>query len=112
MTYINLTDEEVAEIVAKIGTEVNDPLKGLLVVSLSGIIIAELVEATDRKREKKEIDKKTVETIKAGSWTIVFEKTPSNKTHLLMMFRDNCRVDRVFGDKHEALCCAFNILLS
>lgn len=112
MLNINLPEEEAANIVANVGTEFEDPLMGLCTAIIAGKVIGALVEATDGKREKKEVDKKTVETIKAGPWTISFVETPSHKTHLVMMFKDNVRVDRVFGDKHEALCCAFNILLS
>lgn len=112
MTHINLTDEEVAEIVANTASEFEDPLMGLCTAIIAGRVIGALVEATDGKREKKKIDKKTVETIKAGPWTISFVETSNNKTQLVMMFRDHCRVDRMLENKHDALSYAFNILLS
>lgn len=112
MLNINLPEEEAANIVANVGTEFEDPLMGLCTAIIAGKVIGALVEATDGKREKKEVDKKTVETIKAGPWTISFVETSNNKTQLVMMFRDQCRVDRMLENKHDALSYAFNILLS
>ena len=111
MLNINLPEEEAANIVANVGTEFEDPLMGLCTAIIAGKVIGALVEATDGKREKKEIGKKTVETIKAGPWTISFIEA-SNKTQLVMMYRDQCRIDRMLENKHDALTCAFNILLS
>lgn len=107
MLHINLSDEEAAEIVATTAMEIDNIPMEIFAVSFAGKVMAELSKASEKK-EKRE----TVETIKAGLWTIQITEMSNKKAHLVMSFRDHIRVDRVLAGKHEALYCAFNALLS
>lgn len=107
MLHINLSDEEAAEIVATTAMELGDTLMEIFAVTFAGKVMSELSKASEKK-EKRE----SVETIKAGLWTIQITEMSNNKARLVMMYRDQVRVDREAANKHDALWWAFNTLLS
>lgn len=113
MTYVNLTDEEAANIVAETAIEIGDPIAEIFAVTFVGRIVAELSKATEKKEKATGSEKKpNIETIQAGLWKIIISEREDNKAQLTMVWRDHVRVDRLLENKHIALEYAFNILVS
>ncbi len=109
VTYINLPEEKVVDITAELASELSIE-GGLLAVTFSAALMTKLEEATDKEEIRRKVEKNP-ETIRAGHWTIQLTEMP-NRVRLIMMFKDHLRVDRALPNKHEALCCAFNILVN
>lgn len=109
ITYINLPEEKVADITAELAADLSIE-GGLLAVTFSTALMAKLEEATDKAKIRHSVEKNP-ETIKAGHWTIQITEMP-DRARLIMMFKEHLRIDRLLPNKHEALCCAFNILVN
>lgn len=113
MLHINLSDEEAAEIVATTAMELGDPIMEIFAATFAGKIMYELSKASEKKEKVTGDEKKpNLETIQAGLWKIIISEREDNRAQLTMLWRDHVRIDRILENKHLALECAFNALVS